>query len=36
MWSFSNLFSGWFGWVGQLIAAILSLISAIFGGTTVV
>ena len=36
MLDFSNLFSGWFGWVGQLIAAILSLISAIFGGAAVI
>jgi hypothetical protein len=33
MWS--GLFTGWFGWVGQLLAAIASLLSAIFGWSAV-
>ena len=31
---FNSLFTGWFGWIGQLLAAIATLLSTIFGGTT--
>ncbi len=31
MLDFTTLFSGWFGWIGELIAAIIALVTSIIG-----